>query len=479
MFRQLKLLGRMRSAVVWSVFGFALVSLTVPAWSAVAERQATASGSSCVIEPLPGQLDKVPMLNSNNPEVIQTEGVIVSTLSPEGKAEPAAHLDYAFSGRFDIFAHHIAKASDEKDLRTLFLGIIVHNPARKPVTVRLLEGASYVSQPDAPFITLASHLDNTDGTVFAGPGDRVTNDLLRHQKPSGTFPEILEVAPGASKLFAALPIPVAGLTPPLNGRSLLVRLDASGPVQVATAAAFGISGPSGVETAPTDAQWLALVESGKFAGPREKPASVPGASGAFAYGRVAGVQEGTTWNALVTNAKGKKGPILKLPGIGSSISFPISSVERGTFGTGQIQSARLLARVPETAYAAHGNYGVKYDITLPLANRNKDDVLAVIKMQTPIKHDERGGGLKFNAAPPARVFFRGTVKSSFVDSQGIRHEKYTHLAQRQGEVSVPLVAQYLKPDEERTVRLEFFYPPDATPPQMVTVESTDPAVMPD
>jgi hypothetical protein len=77
---------------------------------------------------LPGQLDSIPVFNSNSPEVVQTEGILLSTFPPEGKQVASAHLNFPFKGRFDLFAHHIAKAKNREETRTLFQGIIVHNP---------------------------------------------------------------------------------------------------------------------------------------------------------------------------------------------------------------------------------------------------------------------------------------------------------------------------------------------------------------
>lgn len=405
------------------------------------------------MRPLPGALNKVEVLNSNSPEVVQTPGVLVST------------LNHSFNGRFDIFFHHISKKDPvEANSPPLYIGVVLHNPGTAPVTVEVLAGASYLSQPDAPFIPLAASTDNPDGDVYAGPGDRVANDILRGKLQDGIVTaKKLEVPAGGDVVLSSLPIPVAGLTPPLNGRSYLVKLRSSGPVQAATLGLFSAS-------CPADSDWFTLLKTGFLAGPRETPATPPSSAPTpFAYGRVAGISAGDTWTAHPNS--------LPIAPRGQSISFPISSVERGTFGTGQIQSAPLLAREPETAYAAHGNYGIKYDITLPLENRNKQSAMVLVKLQTPIKSDQKTGTLQFYGSGetiPPRVFFRGTVRTSFVDAQGQKHEKYTHLSQRQGEPSTPLVAQYLLPKEKRTVRLEFVYPPDATPPQALTIESADP-----
>jgi hypothetical protein len=91
-----------------------------------------------------------------------------------------------------------------------------------------------------------------------------------------------------------------------------------------------------------------------------------------------------------------------------------------------------------------------------------------------MKTDDKTGCLQFAKSPAPRVFFRGTVRVSFTDARGLKHVKYTHLTQRQGEQAVPLAAQLLLPKEKRSVRVEFLYPPDATPPQVLTIESVDP-----
>jgi hypothetical protein len=76
----------------------------------------------------PGKLDSIPVFNSNSPEVVQTEGILLSTFGPEAKQVASAHLNFPFKGRFGLFAHHIAKAKNREETRTLFQGIIVHNP---------------------------------------------------------------------------------------------------------------------------------------------------------------------------------------------------------------------------------------------------------------------------------------------------------------------------------------------------------------
>src|SRR5262249_40459712 len=151
-------------------------------------------------------------------------------------------------------------------------------------------------------------------------------------------------------------------------------------------------------------------------------------------------------------------PVLAIPDPGTSVSYPISTVDQGTLGTGQVQSAPLVVRYPDTAYQAHGNYAVKYDLTLHLYNGSDQKRTISIAMQSPIKTNEQLGGLKFNDPPPARVFFRGTIEIE--QGSACSRGKYFHLVLNQGERGHPLVTLALDSHTLQTVRVEFLYPPD-------------------
>ncbi|MEL6332477.1 MAG: DUF3370 family protein, partial [Cyanobacteria bacterium J06626_26] len=188
------------------------------------------------VRPLPAQLDTVPVFNSNSPELVGNPGILLSTFPPDGMGQPEAHLDFAFEGRFDVFAHHVYRADDPDDLRSMYVAILVHNPGIETVTVNVLHGASYLSQPDAPFISLPSAVPfSPRNPVFAGPGSRVMGDLIQGRRQA-TLPSQLVVPPGASALLLNAPIPVAEFDPPINGRSTLIELDSSGPVYLASLA---------------------------------------------------------------------------------------------------------------------------------------------------------------------------------------------------------------------------------------------------
>lgn len=419
------------------------------------------------IRALPGQLDQTLVFNSNSPEVVQTEGILLSTFPPQGMDFPGAHLDQAFNGRFDLFAHHIAKALSPEDLRTLYLGVMVHNPSDTPVKLDVIQAASYLSQPDAPFLKLDAMLDNPVGKIYAGPGDRVTNDVLRGRRQD-SWPTTLAIPAKGYQMLLNVPIPVKEYEPPINGRSTLARLRSNGPVHMASLAMFGKS--IGTDQAPSLDDWRILLESGNVSGPRDKAPTKPGAPGSLIYGRVAGVARGSMWNANIFDPQSLD-YTLAIPAPGEAYSYPLSTVDRGTFGTGQIQSAKLLKRYDDTAYAAHGNYGIEYRLNLPLKNETDQAQRVSVTFQTALKTDELKAGLEFRNPPANRTFYRGTVRVRYQDSFGTPRTKYTHLVQLQGEQSKPLVTLDLEPQQKSLVKVDFIYPPDSTPPQVLTIRS--------
>ncbi|HEY9676001.1 MAG TPA: DUF3370 domain-containing protein [Waterburya sp.] len=432
------------------------------------------------IRALPGQLDKVPMFNSNSPEVIQTEGILLSTFPPTGKTTPTAHLNYELAGRFDLFSHHIARPNKPGDDRPLYQAVIVYNPGHKPVTLNILQAVSYATNPDAPFVELPPYLDNSSGTIYAGPGSRVMSDILRgvHQ---ADFPSQLVIFPKQSQILFSLPITRA------NCRSTFMRLQSSEPVYLASLAMYArpnpiarkgknledsLTPPPQLYRAPTLPEWLQLLNRGNLAGPRDRVPTPPSKNGGdIVYGRVAGVAQGSEWRSEIADRSGDVD--LSIPPAGKAFSYPIGTVPMITFGTRQVQSAPMLVRYADTAYSAHGNYGVYYSLTLPLSNKTGQTQTVIVKIQTPLKQEDRGEGLRFLNPPDPQVFFRGTVRVSYKDDSGVLQARYIHLVQRRGQQGEPLITLNMPPRDHRLVKIEFLYPPDATPPQVLTVRTLE------
>ncbi|HNM49927.1 MAG TPA: DUF3370 family protein, partial [Candidatus Obscuribacter sp.] len=89
---------------------------------------------------LQGHLDKSALFNSNSPEIVpefSPAGILLSTLSPEGKASPDAHLNYRFHGRFGVFIHHINKQTRSQP-EVLQLRLLAFNPGKKVASLHRL-----------------------------------------------------------------------------------------------------------------------------------------------------------------------------------------------------------------------------------------------------------------------------------------------------------------------------------------------------
>lgn len=437
------------------------------------------------VELLPGGLDATPMLNDNNPELIVAPGILLSTFPAGGQlgtiplTAPGAHLDAPVSGTFELFSHHVYAGKPDKLDSTLWLAVVAAPRGDKPVQLRLLAGATALSQSvdgkeaQAPFLPLPPLMPQGLTPVWAGPGSRVATELLlRLPNPQRPWPERWTLPPGVLTPLVVLPLPVRGLDPLLNGRNLQLRLNSDGPVDVATLAAFGPEG-----SPPPPAVWAEILAGGLS--PKEHVPTPRGAPGRMVYSRVSGVQRGTTWTGRITDPGRPTLSASRAP-----LSWPISSLERGTLGTGQVQTAELSAFYPGTAWAAHGNYGVTYALTLPLRNDTRRPLRLALALESPLKIDGPQGGLRFRgpassggageaAAGPATgpVMFRGTVEVSGLDGPNGRAEgrQSFHLVQRAGQEGPALGTVTLAPGAVRQLQVRLIYPADATPPQVLSL----------
>lgn len=416
------------------------------------------------VRALPGELDKFPVFNSNSPEIVKSEGILLSTFPSTGKQSPKAHLNYALSGRFDVFAHHVTRIDSKQGKRPLYLGVLLHNPTSKPVKVLVLQANSYLSQSQAPFVNLPAHTADPGGNVYSGPGSRTAGDVLRRERQAG-WKTNLVIPPGESKMLVNLQLP------PSNSRTTWLRLWTNGKLYAASMTRFARSPAKWKFQAPLLEDWKQTLTKGNLVTPRDQPPTPPDSEvEKFFYGRVAGVSQGSEWKAKVTNKPGDDE--LDIPKPGKAFSYVINSLDRGTLGTGQIQSAPMLVRYEDTAYKSHGNYGLRYSLDLPLKNTTKETQKISLSLQTPIKEDElTQEGLRFLKRPTGPAFFRGTVKLSYTDTFGKSQRRFFHLVQRRGQRGKALLTLPIDPKQQKLVNVEFLYPPDSTPPQVLTVRT--------
>lgn len=434
------------------------------------------------IRTLPGQLNDVLVFNSNSPEVIQTSGILLSSFPKSGKLFPNAHLNQPLQGRFDIFTHHIARPFNEK--RPLYQGLLIHNPTSKPITIRVLQAASYLNSTDAPFIELPPQVEDPIGRFYSGPGSRLMSDILRRRNQP-QFPSYIIIPPQKSQMLFTL------LIPNRSSRSTLMRLDSSGPVYLANLTQQAIVEiPKTAKPKPQDKyrhitpivlrapsleEWKTVLIKGKLVTPRDLVPTPPERFGLDEkdkiYGRVAGISVGSEWFARLTDQPRKS--YLTIPKKGKGFSYPLSTVTAATFGTKQVQSAPMLVRYPDTAYRAHGNYGVHYNLTLPLYNPSEQPQSITVTVQTPLKDEQYSDRLLFVDPAQGQVFFRGTVRVAYRNAGSLSSIRYYHLVQRQGQQGESLLKIEIPARSIREVNLDFLYPPDATPPQVLTIQASE------
>lgn len=383
--------------------------------------------------PLPGGLDQVPVLNSNHPEIITGPGIAVSTLPGKG-----AHLDYAFRGPFEVFTHH-----QNRSKRNLFQALVLHNPSDHPVKVQV--GPSAASFTDAaPYRDHGgSPASDPWGWRSSGPGDVTAGKFLRGARAIQA--ESITLKPGETRVVHSL------LIPPKNEGTGQFRFTADGPVHGAVV----------IEDAPpTQASVKARLAAGKLLDrhPEDKLPTPPGAPGQLIFGRVSGVQTGAAWRATATNDG--EGKVFRVTAQNTSQSYLIVGKRSNTLGTGQDHAAPLTRRYEDTAYAAHGNYGVTYEVALPVRNEAKDT------REVRIFFDSPGQPL-----PLSRVF-RGQVAIDITDAKGRTTTQYVHVSQRAGDKGeAPLTTVQLPPGEGRTIKVRLVYPANSTPPHALRIET--------
>ena len=207
-----------RNRVARVLVSTALLGLTTPAMAEVVVRQQT-------VRPLPGGLDAVLMVNDNNPELIASDGILLSTFPRGGDAALPVVLD----GRFDLFSHHVyAGDAETSPESTLWLAVLAAPLGNQPVTLTLLEGSTSLSQAtqpgqtEAPFLPLPSSMRETTGVIASGPGSRVAGDLLAGRTAPELSHQTWTLKPGEPTRLLRLPMPVAGLDPLLNGQECSV-----------------------------------------------------------------------------------------------------------------------------------------------------------------------------------------------------------------------------------------------------------------
>jgi hypothetical protein len=289
------------------------------------------------------------------------------------------------------------------------------------------------------------------------------SEILRGHRDEQLLKDKVEIAPHQYTLLLNQAIPVASLTPPINGRSAFIKIETDQPLFAATLSSL----QNKVDNAPSLERWQQILQQSTLVTPREKSATEPGIPGPIVYGRVAGVQKGSLWlSNIVNSTDGKYYDVSEA----KIQNLPIATVADHTFETAQIQSAPLIARYADTAYLANGNYGVHYSLRFPLHNSSSTERLVTISIKNPVS--DKKNNFYFLPTPGNRVFFRGSLKvTSTLQTSTQFH--FFHLVLHQGDSGQNIFKKTLAPAEIENVQLDFYYPPDATPPQIIAIESAE------
>lgn len=415
--------------------------------------------------PLPGGLDAQPMLVSNSPEVLLEPGMTVHTGAPARGRGGAPYLHQApLEGALRVFIHHIVKGQAGVDAGW-HLALIALNPGRQAARLRVEGGASYLSQPEAPFVALPPWQSDPWGQVYAGPGDRLGVSALMGRSPIP--PRTLELPPGAPALVWQGPVPTeVPIPPPVNGRSTLLALRSEGALHYAVVATRAPAGPQGGHRPPTLADHLAHLERGRLAGPREPDPPAYAPTGPlpkpFRYGRVAGLAQGATWQGEVRLAP---------PPPGLRVGWPVATARANPLGTGQVQSGAMRARVEGTAWGNHGNYGVAYRMrfTFPKGGQARRVAWALGHPKGIVGQGHLRQA-QYAEPPGPGTTWRGAILVEEGDEARCWHRRLEHLVLKAGQAPVRFHRTELPAGEARVVQLRWVYPPDATPPQLLQLE---------
>ena len=381
---------------------------------------------------LNGTFNNVPVLHSNQPEIVKGEGILVDTQPGSAIAsennQPLRNAAFTFNGEFGLHMHHKYYPSDAKRLGgsrqrgLLTIAAIAINPGSQPVTLTFKRG-SVKNSFEAPY-----HPNKLMGVKplgprpwNTGPGDATAVQMLRGELDR-RLPEQITIPPRSRKVIISTVLPARGIA---NG---LLRGSSNGQFQMAVVAA---------EERQHDNDLLAVLDRGRLAPGRIYLNRIREIESGRVFSRVAGVALGDHYEASIRHDL-QQGPL----------HIPLTSTHKHHFGTREIQINQLSTRMIDSAVNNVGTYGVRYDIDLNL-NGSGDYELV---MSHPVA-----------SGRPAFTAFRGSMRIE--TEKGYRE---VHVGLRSGQ-SLPISELQLKPGQNNPVKISLVYPADATPGHLLSV----------
>ena len=382
--------------------------------------------------PLNGTFNNVPVLHSNQPEIVTGPGILVNTAPGSAIAaesnRPLRNAAYTFNGEFGVHMHHKyypqdqAKLGGRRSRGLMTLALIAANPGSQPITLEFDRG-SVKNSFEAPY-----HSNRLMGVKplgkrpwNTGPGDATAVQLLRGELDR-KLPERLVIPPRSRRVVVRTELPARGIA---NG---LLRGRSNGPFTMAVVAA---------EQAGQDSDLFAVLQSGRLAPGRIYLNRIREIQLGRVFSRVAGVALGDAYKAEI-NHDLRHGPL----------HVPLTSTKRHHFGTRDIQVNPLTTRMVDSALNNIGTYGVRYDVTLNLTGSGPHQLV--------LSHPVVSGKKRFTA-------FRGSLQ--IVQDRTLQE---VHVGMRSGE-SLALTDLNLAPGTSKPIKVSLVYPADATPGHLLSV----------
>ncbi len=382
--------------------------------------------------PLNGSFNNVPVLHSNQPEIVKGEGILVNT--QEGAAiaaetrQPLRNAVFTFKGEFGLHMHHkyypsdAARLGGSRQRGLLTIAAIAINPGNTPVTLNLKRGAVKNSF-EAPY-----HPNKLMGVKplgrrpwNTGPGDATAVQMLRGELDR-RLPDTVVIPPRSRKVIVSTVLPARGIA---NG---LIRGSSNGEFQMAVVAAEGNS---------NEASLIGILDRNLLAPGRIYLSRIREIEQGKVFSRVAGVALGDHYKASIRHDLDQ-----------GALHVPLTSTHKHHFGTRDIQINPLRTRMIDSAVNNVGTYGVRYDVDLNLTGAGPHDLV--------LSHPVASGRSPFTA-------FRGSIRIE-IDNR----YREVHVGLRSGQ-SLPISELNLKPGQNNAVKVSLVYPADATPGHLLSV----------
>ena len=382
--------------------------------------------------PLNGTFNNVPVLHSNQPEIVKGSGILVNTQDGSSIADetnqPLRNAEFTFNGEFGLHMHHKYYPSDSSRLGgarqrgLLTIAAIAINPGNQPVTLKFKRGSvknSFEAPYQANKLMGVKPLGRRPWNT--GPGDATAVQMLRGELDR-RLPSEVTIPPRSRKVIVSTILPARGIA---NG---LLRGTSNGQFQMAVVAA---------EEGQSESELLAILDQGRLAPGRIYLDRIREIQSGKVFSRVAGVALGDHYKAAIRHDLEQ-----------GALHIPLTSTHKHHFGTRDIQINPLSTRMIDSAVNNVGTYGVRYDIDLNLNGVGSHELV--------LSHPVASGRPSFTA-------FRGSIR---IDTEAGYRE--VHVGLRSGQ-SLPISELQLKPGQNNPVRVSLVYPADATPGHLLSV----------